>query len=79
MAKLLDKSKGPVKTAASSTTTAAGKKKSVAAKARKMGAREKVGVRAPTVLCPQGHPTHIVHHTYLGCMRRWCPTCLEVI
>lgn len=75
MAKLIDKMKGPKTAPPVATTT----KKSAAAKARKMGARDKIKSTSAPVPCSQGHPTQIVHFNYLRNMRRWCPSCLEVI
>ena len=71
--KVIDKTKGPVKTAAPSVVS----KKTAAAKARKMGREVKVKAAALPP-CSLGHPVIWVHYNYLSTMRKWCGTCQQV-
>jgi len=47
-------------------------------KQQKMG-HAKVSQQAHIVPCSQDHPTQLVHYNHLHNMRRWCPTCQEVL
>ena len=75
--KIIDKTKGPSKTAAPTAAISAAKKKPTAKQA-KMG-HAKVAQKAPAVPCSLGHPTQLVHYNRLGNMHQWCPTCRGVV
>ena len=72
--KIVDKTKGPVKTTGPVVVTTAKK----VAKQAKMGHAKKAAIVLMEP-CAQGHPTKLVHFMNLRDMRRWCPTCQEVI
>jgi len=75
--KIINKTKGPVKTGPTGPS-AVGTKKKPTAKQAKMG-HAKVAQKAPAVPCSLGHPTQLVHYNRLGNMHQWCPTCRGVV